>query len=118
MQYQKYLNSSPIQEFINTMAPEMLLYMNSLSQSNFHFFLPLLISYMSSTIENIIMKKKFNHLGGLFIDKEIRSLVSYFTTISSPIIRSSFSRITQIISFLSIERVYLSIILILFSLIA
>lgn len=41
--------------------------MNSLSESNFHFFLPLLISFMSSTIENIIMKQRFNYLGGLFV---------------------------------------------------
>lgn len=44
-------------------------------------------------------------LGGLALDKEVRSLVSYLSSVTSWSVRDKFARLTQIATVLNLERV-------------
>ena len=54
--------------------------------------------YFSSNIIDII-------LGGLQFDKELRSLTSFLTSVTTWSIRDKFSRVSQIASILNVETV-------------
>ena len=56
-------------------------------------------------LENTVIKSKFNRLGAMFFDKELRSLVTYITTVASWSVRDRFSRLNQISTVLNLDSV-------------
>lgn len=56
-------------------------------------------------LEQIIMKKRFNHLGGLQLDKELRTLQNYFSSITQKSARDKLARLTQMTTLLCLQRV-------------
>jgi len=63
------------------------------------------LSSVTSRFEAVTLKKRFNQLGGLQFDKDVRALREYFKQISSTAVRDKFTRLTQIASIVSLERV-------------
>ncbi|KAK9878442.1 hypothetical protein WA026_022082 [Henosepilachna vigintioctopunctata] len=76
-----------------------------LTESNFDAFVSALTTEVTQRLEKVILKSSFNGLGGLILDKEVRSLASYITAATSWSVRDKFARLTQIATVLNLEQV-------------
>ena len=63
------------------------------------------LTSVTSRFEQVTRQKRFNQLGGLQFDKDVRALREYFKQISATAVRDKFTRLSQIASILSLERV-------------
>ena len=54
-------------------------------------------------LEKAVIKSSFSRLGGLQFDKEVRSLSSYLTSVTTWTIRDKFARLVQTSSILNVE---------------
>jgi len=63
------------------------------------------LASVTSRFEQVTRQKRFNQLGGLQFDKDVRALREYFKQISTTAVRDKFTRLSQIASILSLERV-------------
>nr|CAD7202276.1 unnamed protein product [Timema douglasi] len=77
----------------------------NLTPGNYDTLVSILTSEVTSHMEKVVLKSSFNRLGGLVLDKEVRSLVGYLTSATSWSIRDKFARLTQIATVLNLERV-------------
>jgi len=75
----------------------------SMTQSNFDSFVNIVASEVTLQWEKGVFKTSFNRLGGLQFDKEVRSLSSFLTSVTSWTIRDKFSRLQQMAAILNIE---------------
>lgn len=78
---------------------------NVLTSANFDTLVGILTADVTARLEKVIFKSKFNRLGGLVLDKEVRQLTTYLTSATSWSIRDKFTRLIQIATILNIERV-------------
>lgn len=78
---------------------------NALTPSNYDALVAILVTEVTTQMEKVITKSQFNRLGGLALDKEVRSLVSYLSSVTSWSVRDKFARLTQIATVLNLERV-------------
>lgn len=56
-------------------------------------------------VEAVIVQKRFNQLGGLQLNRDVRALVSQFSSMTSRTVRDKFARLTQIARLLDLEKV-------------
>lgn len=59
---------------------------------------------VAQLIESIVSKKSFSLWGGLQLDKDIRTISTFFSSVSQKSFRETFSRLNQISSLLQLER--------------
>lgn len=68
-----------------------------------------LISHLTNEIaiqlEKVVFKSTFNRLGGMQFDKELRSLVSFLTSMTTWTVRDRFARLTQTATILNLDHV-------------
>jgi len=76
---------------------------SSMTQTNFDSFVNIVASEVTLQLEKAVTKTSFNRLGGLQFDKEVRSLSSFLTSLTSWSIRDKFSRLQQMAAVLNIE---------------
>lgn len=76
---------------------------HSLTPHNYDCFTSLLITEVAQTLEKAVLKTSFNRLGGLQFDKEVRSLVSYLSSVCTWSVRDKFARLMQLASILNME---------------
>lgn len=76
-----------------------------LTPNNLDTVLHLLIDRLASRIEAVMLRKKFNQLGGLQLDRDVRALVSHLSESSQRTVRDKFSRLTQIATVVCLESV-------------
>jgi len=67
-----------------------------LTESNTEAIVQRTLHSVTTRIEEVAMQKKFNQLGGLQFDKDVRTLKNYFNQVSTSPIRDKFTRLTQI----------------------
>lgn len=65
----------------------------------------MILKYVVQKLEADLLRKKFNQLGGLQLDKEIRILQNYFSTLTQKTVRDKFARLTQMAALLYLEKV-------------
>ena len=58
-----------------------------------------------SRLEAAVLTKRFNQLGGLQLDREVRALVSSFSVMTSKSLRDRFARLTQVATVVNLESV-------------
>ncbi|XP_018565515.1 conserved oligomeric Golgi complex subunit 4 [Anoplophora glabripennis] len=75
-----------------------------LTSSNYDCFTQVLTTEVTQRFEKVILKSTFNRLGGLVLDKEVRTLAGYITTTTSWSVRDKFARLTQIATVLNLEQ--------------
>lgn len=56
-------------------------------------------------MEALLRLKKFNQLGGLQLDRDVRALVSTLSDVTPRSVRDKFARLSQIATILSLETV-------------
>lgn len=78
---------------------------NILTTSNYENLVSVLATEVNSLMEKVIMKTEFNRFGGLALDKEVRALVSYFSTAASWSVRDKLARLSQVATVLNLEQV-------------
>jgi len=99
------INDPFVQNFILVLDTVFQPYKVSLTPSNYDNLIHIIIKFISTRLEHEILKKKFNQLGGLQLDKEIRVLQNYFASISQKTVRDKFARLTQMAALLYLENV-------------
>lgn len=88
---------SKIDEFLNS-------FKDTLTSNNYDSLVNLVTVEITRYFEKVVFKSRFNRLGGLVFDKEVRALVSFLTSTTSWSIRDKFSRLTQISTLINLER--------------
>jgi hypothetical protein len=76
-----------------------------LTASNYDNLVHLILKYAVQKIEADLLRKRFNQLGGLQLDKELRVLQNYFSTLTQKTVRDKFARLTQMAALLYLEKV-------------
>ncbi|KAF8665181.1 hypothetical protein HU200_054157 [Digitaria exilis] len=76
-----------------------------MTSNNYDSFVHLIIDFIVKRLEVIMMQKRFSQLGGLQLDKEVRSLINHFSEMSQRPVRDKFSRLSQMSTILNFERV-------------
>ncbi|KAL9644608.1 hypothetical protein ABK040_015347 [Willaertia magna] len=99
----KEINNPFTQNFIEDIDRVLSTYQKYLIKYNFEELVDIAISLLCERIERIISLKRFNHLGGLQFDKDVRELLDYFTTKTDRTVRDKFSRLTQIACLLKLS---------------
>ncbi|ORX99118.1 COG4-domain-containing protein [Basidiobolus meristosporus CBS 931.73] len=77
-----------------------------LTENNYRQLMAHLVEAFASDWERMIVQFKFTQLGALRLDKDIRTLTTYFSTISGLTVRDKFTRINQIAVLLNLDQVY------------
>ena len=78
---------------------------DSLTTANYETLVGMMAAEVTLQIEKTALKFKFSRLGGLQFDREVRSLVSYFTSSSTWSMREHFLRLNQVATVLNLESV-------------
>ncbi|CAG7837269.1 unnamed protein product [Allacma fusca] len=76
-----------------------------LSPSTYEAFVAMVTNEISIQMEKVLFKIKFNRIGGLQFDKELRLLVGYLTSSTTWSVRDKFARLTQFTILLTLEKV-------------
>lgn len=98
-------NDPWVQQLIVQLEQLMAEFKASLSSSIFDTLTGLMMNFITLEMEKIVLKCTFSRLGGLQFDKELRSLVTYLSSVTSWTIRDKFARLTQMATILNLERV-------------
>ncbi|KAH6791559.1 conserved oligomeric Golgi complex subunit 4 [Perilla frutescens var. hirtella] len=76
-----------------------------MTATNYDAFVHLVIDFIVKRLEVIMMQKRFSQLGGLQLDRDARTLVSHFSSMTQRTVRDKFSRLTQMATILNLEKV-------------
>ncbi|KAI4378391.1 hypothetical protein MLD38_015876 [Melastoma candidum] len=76
-----------------------------MTANNYDSFVHLTIDFIVKRLEVIMMQKRFSQLGGLQLDRDVRALVSHFSSMTQRTVRDKFARITQMATILNLEKV-------------
>ncbi|KAJ8982447.1 hypothetical protein NQ317_010187 [Molorchus minor] len=93
-----------VQNLIMNMETLLSSFKDILSPSNYDCFTQVLTTDVTQRFEKVIFKSTFNRLGGLVLDKEVRSLAGYITAATSWSVRDKFARLTQIATVINLEQ--------------
>lgn len=78
---------------------------DALSQANYDTLVLACAERVASALEQGLFTKKFSQLGGLQLDREVRTVVGAFSALASGSVRDRFARLTQVATVLNLERV-------------
>jgi hypothetical protein len=78
-------------------------YQKTLTENNWNKLMGLIIDSIAKQWEKIVMQTKFNQLGALRFDKDLRSLSQYLGSLSEWPVRDRFTRLNQMGILLSFE---------------
>lgn len=76
-----------------------------LSTRNYDALVGILATDITSRFERAIKESKFNRLGGLILDQEVRALGTFLTGATSWSVRDKLARLSQIATLLNLEKV-------------
>ncbi|KNC47766.1 uncharacterized protein AMSG_03993 [Thecamonas trahens ATCC 50062] len=77
----------------------------ALSAANYDAFIASVMVYVARRLESDVRRKRFNQLGALQFDKDVRALIAFFSSLTSRPVRDKFARLTQIATLLNVEAV-------------
>ena len=78
---------------------------SGLTAANFDSLVMLVASEVTVQLEKAVIKSSFSRLGGLQFDREVRSLSSFLTSVTTWTIRDKFSRLQQMAALLNMETI-------------
>eukprot|EP00276_Gloeochaete_wittrockiana_P018336 CAMPEP_0184351130 /NCGR_PEP_ID=MMETSP1089-20130417/43417_1 /TAXON_ID=38269 ORGANISM="Gloeochaete wittrockiana, Strain SAG46.84" /NCGR_SAMPLE_ID=MMETSP1089 /ASSEMBLY_ACC=CAM_ASM_000445 /LENGTH=831 /DNA_ID=CAMNT_0026684379 /DNA_START=20 /DNA_END=2515 /DNA_ORIENTATION=+ len=101
------INDPWVNSFIAGLDNVLKPYQSSLTPGNYDELLQMVMQNLAKQLENLIIQKnkRFNQLGGLQLDRELRALLTYFSDMTQRTVRDKFARLTQIASILNLEKV-------------
>ncbi|KAI8849922.1 eukaryotic translation initiation factor 3 subunit 8 N-terminus-domain-containing protein [Chytridium lagenaria] len=94
-----------VKRFINTLSKVLAPYKKSFSERNYNQTIAHCIDAFVKEWERYILSNhKFNQLGGLRLDKDVRALTSYLVNLTKWSMRDKFSRLSQIAILMNLEK--------------
>lgn len=87
---------------IDTMLKE---FRTKMTPNNYDMLVVESASETSIQLEKAVMKTEFNRLGGMALDKVVRTLINYFSEASAVPVREKFARMVQVTTILNLEHV-------------
>ncbi|KAF3620654.1 Conserved oligomeric Golgi complex subunit 4 [Capsicum annuum] len=76
-----------------------------MTANNYDSLVHLVIDFVVKRLEVIMMQKRFSQIGGLQLDRDVRAIVSYFSSMTQRTVRDKFARLTQMATILNLEKV-------------
>ncbi|KAF9589207.1 hypothetical protein IFM89_019716, partial [Coptis chinensis] len=76
-----------------------------MTTNNYDSFVHFVIDFIVKGLEVIMMQKRFSQLGGLQLNRDVRALVSHFSSMTQRTVRDKFTRLTQMATILNLEKV-------------
>eukprot|EP00095_Tigriopus_kingsejongensis_P011780 maker-scaffold119_size336447-snap-gene-1.16 protein:Tk11780 transcript:maker-scaffold119_size336447-snap-gene-1.16-mRNA-1 annotation:"conserved oligomeric golgi complex subunit 4" len=98
-------NDPFIQAFILNLDSLLGSFKKSLVANNYDELVSILTAEVTNQLEKAVLKAKFSRLGGLLLDREVRSLVSFLTSVTTWSMRDRFARLSQTATVLNLESV-------------
>ncbi|GAU95964.1 hypothetical protein RvY_07479 [Ramazzottius varieornatus] len=104
-EYAVYETTDPfVENFVFNIQTLLGLFETSLTKNNFEHLVKYVATEVAEQLEKCVVKQKYSRLGGLQVDKEIRSrLLHYLSSITGWSIRDKFARIIQIVTILNVD---------------
>ncbi|KAK8945557.1 Conserved oligomeric Golgi complex subunit 4 [Platanthera guangdongensis] len=99
------VNDPWVQKLLHAIQTNIVWLQPIMTLNNFDSFIHLVIDFTVKRLDVIMMQKRFNQLGGLQLDREVRALVNHFSEMSQRPVRDKFARLSQITTILNFERV-------------
>ncbi|XP_022179383.1 conserved oligomeric Golgi complex subunit 4 isoform X2 [Myzus persicae] len=75
-----------------------------LTPNNYDMLVVAVAAETAAQLERAVMKTEFNRLGGMALDKVVRTLINYFGGASAWPVREKFARLVQVTTVLNLER--------------
>merc|ERR1719233_351237 len=105
-QFSDYSANDPwVQQTIVNLDNLMQSFKSGLTAANFDSLVMLVASEVTVQLEKAVIKSSFSRLGGLQFDREVRSLSSFLTSVTTWTIRDKFSRLQQMAALLNMETI-------------
>jgi len=103
-QFSDYTANDPwVQQTIVNLDNLMQSFKAGLTAANFDSLVMIVASEVTVQLEKSVVKSSFSRLGGLQFDREVRSLSSFLTSVTTWTIRDKFSRLQQMAAILNME---------------
>jgi len=93
-----------VQQVIDALGSQSNSLKSKLTPGNTEGVIQKMVLFVVQRVETLVTSKQFNQLGGLQLDRDVRSLLGFFKGVTSIPVRDKFSRLTQIACILSMER--------------
>ncbi|OQV15659.1 Conserved oligomeric Golgi complex subunit 4 [Hypsibius exemplaris] len=102
--YGAYEAADPfVENFVFNVRTLLGFFETALRKSNFDLLVKYVGAEIADQLEKAVLKQKYSRLGGIQLDKEVRSLLQYLSSITSWSIRDKFARITQVATILNVD---------------
>lgn len=98
-------NDPWVQAFVVDLDTLLAQFKKLLTPSNYETFVSNVTAEVTVQLEKATLKSAFSRLGGLQFDKELRSLVGYLSSVTTWSVRDKFSRLTQMVTLLNLDKV-------------
>jgi len=74
-----------------------------LTSQNYESLTHAVLGMVAKRVEALLLQKRFNQLGGLLLEKDVRNIVSYTANLSQRTVRDKFARLSQMATLLNLE---------------
>ncbi|XP_047311085.1 conserved oligomeric Golgi complex subunit 4-like [Impatiens glandulifera] len=99
------VNDPWVQRLLHAVETNVAWLQPSMTINNYDSLIHLVLDFIVKRLEVIMMQKRFSQLGGLQLDRDIRALVSFFSSMTQRTVRDKFARLTQMATILNLEKV-------------
>jgi hypothetical protein len=98
-------NDAFVRRFTQGLSKLIDIYRRTFTESNFAHMLDLMVTAVTKQWEKIVLQTRFNQLGALRFDKDLRSLTHYLSNLTDWSTRDKMTRLNQTATVLSFETV-------------
>ena len=74
-----------------------------LTSQNYESLVHSVLGHVAKRIEALLLQKRFNQLGGLLLEKDVRTLVNFTSNLTQRTVRDKFARLSQMGTLLNLE---------------
>lgn len=99
------INDPWVQKLLHAVETNVTWLQPVMTTNNYDSFVHLIIDFIVKRLEVIMTQKRFNQLGGLQLDRDARTLVGHFSSMTQRTVRDKFARLTQMATILNLEKV-------------
>lgn len=101
-----YENHDPFaQHFLQVVSELLEEFEETLTANTLDSLIQEIVILSTLELEQMVLKKRFSQIGGLQFDKDVRALLSFFTSRTQRTVRDKYARLTQIASILKVSKI-------------
>ncbi|QDZ22070.1 subunit 4 of oligomeric Golgi complex [Chloropicon primus] len=103
-EYAMYEAEDPwLSDFLSRMEEHLGWLRGLLTSQNYEALVHSVLGHTAKRIEALLLQKRFNQLGGLLLEKDVRNMVNYTSNMTQRTVRDKFARLTQMATLLNLE---------------